>query len=78
MSLCKCYRTVGDVFADYGIYIHSVGLRLVVLNQMKSNLRTYYSAPSPELWGTWYSRLKIKIHNSYYKMRLRYALKGRK
>jgi len=48
--------------------------------QIKSNQiwETYYSTPPPELWGTCYSRLKIIIHNNYYKMRLGYVLKGRK
>jgi len=43
-------------------------------NQIKSEKLT----PPPKLWGACYSRLKIKIHNNYYKMRLGYVLKGRK
>ena len=48
------------------------------IHQSNQIRETYYSAPPPELWGACDSRLKIKMHNNYYKMRLGYVLKGSK
>ena len=50
----------------------------VIKSKSNKIWETYYSAPPPELWGACYSRLKIKIHNNYYKMKLVSVLKWRK
>ena len=51
-------------------------INLIKSNQIQSAKLTI--APHHQFWGTCYSRLKIKIHNNYYKVRLGYMLKGRK
>ena len=49
-----------------------------LITSNKSEKLTIAPHAPPELCGACYSRLKVKIHNNYYKMRLGYVLKGRK